>query len=640
MHPDLQLKRLRELPIAFRGIAQSAASGSTPDMTKLFILVRQIGKAQALCTLPAFYPQLHPAKIPDVDTGISEEGRTAVKNAFIALQAMTWFVIGDGLPDPLAIEFWPKIWKWIEFIWMYPSLVIEVFLPDDPGKHSPRYYASAACVCFAHVPRIASLVTSTPGYWLLLAEHWGNVLLPLRHESEEDLFVRVCETVERLNCGFISEENFHSMMDGAGGTLFDLASLIVQHMTMITRDFRLPVPEIAGRLFMSGLVFLTHVSEFDPRIIDAVLRQGIVVDILKAYHTLAVPPPSVQQGLFLALKSLFASPPGYPWIIQALDAGLLRAILGAGKMTGVDHTQLKYILRVNLPGSTVYYSVLAQLQTSLADTDSELKNMLPNLVPDVRTQYTTFLRLALERIAFKKEYDLPHLASYVACDNMNCGKIDVKSNFRRCSGCRQRLYCCSKCQALDWNVADGHRAYCGRLAPGAKLYIEPDGRLKTTAGEPDLSKRDTSFLRALVHHDYRNMRQIIRTQQMLQDSHTACFTYIKKGMDGHIDASAGIDSTNAVQMQQVAWPHEMDWQARLKRGGGRVDIHFVFVSEGYAMRIHLIPLRSSHGAISHSLDQLSRTLPVGTNMEQLMYRFPRIFEEAEHLLNTDVVEIH
>ncbi|KAJ7611522.1 hypothetical protein DFH06DRAFT_1147534 [Mycena polygramma] len=105
-----------------------------------------IGKAQALCTLPAFYPQFHPAKIPDVDTGISEEGCTALKNAFIALQAMTWFVIGDGLPHPLAIEFWPEIWKWIEFIWMYPSLVIEVFLPGDPGAHSPRYFASAACV--------------------------------------------------------------------------------------------------------------------------------------------------------------------------------------------------------------------------------------------------------------------------------------------------------------------------------------------------------------------------------------------------------------------------------------------------------------------------------------------------------------
>ncbi|KAJ7611521.1 hypothetical protein DFH06DRAFT_1308300 [Mycena polygramma] len=132
-------------------------------------------------------------------------------------------------------------------------------------------------VCFAHIPRIATLVTSTPGYWLLLSEHWGNLLPPLRHESTEDLFVRVCETVERLNCGFINEENFHSMVDGAGGTLYDLASLITQHMRMITRDFRLPVPEIAGRLFMSGLAFLTHVSEFDPRIIDAVLRQGIVV---------------------------------------------------------------------------------------------------------------------------------------------------------------------------------------------------------------------------------------------------------------------------------------------------------------------------------------------------------------------------
>ncbi|KAJ7611520.1 hypothetical protein DFH06DRAFT_1308299 [Mycena polygramma] len=323
---------------------------------------------------------------------------------------------------------------------------------------------------------------------------------------------------------------------------------------------------------------------------------------------------------------------------KALEAGLLRAILGAGKTTGVEHTQLKYILRVNLPGSMVYYSVLAQLQTALADP--ELKSMLPDLVPDVRTQYTTFLRLALERIAIKKEYDLPQRSSYLACDNMDCGKIAAKSDFRRCSGCRQRHYCCSKCQVLDWNVADGHRVYCVGLAFGANLYIEPGGGLKTITGGSNLSKRDVSFLRTLVHHDYNNVRVIMRTQQMLQDSRTVCFTYIKTGMDGNVYVSAGIDRANAVQMQQAAWPHEVDWQARLKRGGGRIDVHLVFVSEGQATRIHLIPLRSSDGAISHRLDQLSRMLPVGTTIEQLMDRFPQICGEVEDLLDTDVVEIH
>ncbi|KAJ7612954.1 hypothetical protein DFH06DRAFT_1370966 [Mycena polygramma] len=546
-----------------------------------------------------------PAKIPDLDAGISEEGRAAVKNAFIALQAMTWFMVGDGLPHPLAFEFWRQMWKWIEFIWMYPSLVLEV-LEGDTGTYAygPRYLAGAACVCFAHVPSIATLVASTPGYWMLVSEHWGNTLLRLRDESTEDLFIRVCETVDRLNCGFTNAENFQSMTDGAGGTLNDLASLIAQHMGMITQGLRLPVPETACQLFVSGLWFLSNVSEFDPRIAEALLPHDIVVHFLEAYHSIAAPPPSVQQGLFDALTPLLDTPPGYPWIIQALKSGLLRAVLRNGQTAaGVDHTKLKQLLQTTLPSSTVYYSVLSQLQISLAEAG--LNKMAQTLVPGVRTQYSKFLRVALEHLAIKKEYDSPQ-----------------------------------QCQAEDWKTEDGHRVLCGRLASGTKLYIETDGALTTTAGGHNLSKRDASFLRAVVHHDYNNVWKEMRTRQMLQRTRTLILTYVKAGMDGRVGVNAGMDPSNTRQFQRLAWPHEVDWQARLKRGGGRVNLHLVFVSEGRATRIHLIPLRSSNGMISHGLDQLRRRIPVGTNMAQLLDRFPQIVDELEDLLDTKPVEIH
>jgi hypothetical protein len=156
-------------------------------------LVQAVPKPESLRLLPAFYPQFAPAKIPDVDATISDEVRGAISNAFVSLKAMLLLVIGRGIPQVLAVQIWPRLWKWIEFFWIYPELLLAVS-QEDVEPWSPCFWGGAVYVCFAHLDQVATIMKRTPGVWMLLTEHWAEILRFLNHESEEDSFIQACET--------------------------------------------------------------------------------------------------------------------------------------------------------------------------------------------------------------------------------------------------------------------------------------------------------------------------------------------------------------------------------------------------------------------------------------------------------------
>lgn len=83
-----------------------------------------------------------------------------------------------------------------------------------------------------------------------------------------------------------------------------------------------------------------------------------------------------------------------------------------------------------------------------------------------------------------------------------------------------------------------------------------------------------------------------------------------------------------------------DWEARAKRGGGRVDIRVVHVLEGGRSRMRVVPMRSSDSIVSDGLKRLGREIPSGTSVEQLTQTYGNTSREVERLLEREVVEIH
>ncbi|KAJ7648749.1 hypothetical protein DFH06DRAFT_1209503, partial [Mycena polygramma] len=72
------------------------------------------------------------------------------------------------------------------------------------------------------------------------------------------------------------------------------------------------------------------------------------------------------------------------------------------------------------------------------------------------------------------------------CDSIKCNQIKEKTSLRRCARCINMYYCSPECQRQDW-VSGQHGRVCRTLA-------NKDGA--------DISTREKSFLRFLLHTDY------------------------------------------------------------------------------------------------------------------------------------------
>jgi hypothetical protein len=157
-----------------------------------------------------------------------------------------------------------------------------------------------------------------------------------------------------------------------------------------------------------------------------------------------------------------------------------------------------------------------------------------------------------------------------------------------------------------------------------------------------LSKRDASFLRALVDHDYANLRHSIRTQQFLHDvlaPQSLFLSFVEPEREGR--GSLGING----HPYELYWDHlagakAEDCYARAARAGGLFETHFILVAEGSAVRMQIMPMRSSHSAMADGLKQLRQRISGGVDLKQLTERFPHIYEELKSLLKIEVVEIH
>jgi hypothetical protein len=75
-------------------------------------------------------------------------------------------------------------------------------------------------------------------------------------------------------------------------------------------------------------------------------------------------------------------------------------------------------------------------------------------------------------------------------------------------------------------------------------------------------------------------------------------------------------------------------------GGGLFETQFILVAEGSAVRVHIMPMRSSQSAMADGLKQLRRRIPAGIDLKQLTERLPCIPAELKTLLKIEVVEIH
>ncbi|KAJ7078775.1 hypothetical protein C8R44DRAFT_825108 [Mycena epipterygia] len=609
MHPALQLSRLDRLPPAIRRTASAAARGSAEHLKRLEARLREIPDLEQL--LPVFYANLDPQYIPsgdqlDIPTIFTDDG--VVCRASISLTSLFSII---GIPLPVFQEIWPALWKWMLFLDAFRD-----HLPESVDVNIGTGFLLFAGG-FGRSKDIMSIMSSTTGFRRMLARAWvlllrpGNRVAPVGFEA---LTMTLLIQMKVANRKHVEE-----VIEGAGGTLSDLAFLVIAYIDRVRPDTGPPVRQ-DSRLHGLLIDFVEDVDKFlaDDKVdrealgpfSAALLSAGIIPALTTMVYILTRPKGKASpfpRLVFMSVLFLAKVLPGSAEIrslANAVKSGLLHVIVACGG-TGEVNAALQLILEDALPTSLLYYYNLLIFDEALAAVESLACEpaFRSCAIFDVWTQFTA---LAAQRLSIlSKDQRLK------ACDNLKCGRIGARISFKRCSGCLASYYCSADCQKIDWS--EYHGKSCDRLCSYRLCEMQP------------FRARERSFLRALLNHDYTASKSLIIQKQALFMA-----THPGEAFVTLFDYTKGHGQVRVVSAENPIWARyfggQMQWQndiARAVRAEGRMELHAMLMRDGADLRCFGIPLRTQTSHMHLTLQRIARYIKVDAPT------FPQTITEIE-----------
>ncbi|KAJ6517395.1 hypothetical protein C8R47DRAFT_1312885 [Mycena vitilis] len=603
MHPALRLENLNRLPPSMRRAARSACSAtrSIDDIRRVQTYIATATEAQTLLMLPIFYTNLDPSDVPDPDRYDTEnppaDAESRIGRALLSLISLYTL----QFPVEIGPDIWPRVWPWVQFIYTYRD-----DLPNIPQQSEGIFCLEFLMFAgtFADHEETFSLIQSTPGVWFFVAKAWPRVPKIVDPKKREVGFSDLRSFITGNNV--LEPANLAELIDGAGGTLGHLA-----HLTALYLEAMIPVDgsTIHYMYVLYVCAILDFAGHMEPAFRNrpatfgaplgafgvALTTHNIVQTLTHILCTLETADSDMplfsmtQHALrksFWMLGTILVTRPGkIQWLSDALEAKLLRTLIvhSGGPHAEKIQQLAPLFLTVIFPPRLVYPAVLAALDDSLDDVDT-LVTAAAFKNSRIYDRWTQFSELAEERITVLNAYDDREIRSMKACDSLECGEIGLKSAFQKCSGCLSLYYCSEPCQAMDW-VKGGHRRACKTYGPLSR----------PTDDEPELTARDRSFLRALVHHEY------MKPQSKLD---IFCQTVI--GMVAHPGVGMLVlDGTN----KALGGPEWTDIVARSGRSGWRMRLDVLVFSGPNGTQCYVVPLRSNDSTVHDRLQALADPLP-------------------------------
>ncbi|KAJ7478726.1 hypothetical protein B0H11DRAFT_2028458 [Mycena galericulata] len=625
MHDSLHRRNFTKLPLLLRTRAAAAVEGSLDALVKLSIYVTDAKPCGALL-LPVFFAGLNATDIPrllvELDAPFLDSGSallvTAISRAYASLGAISYLLSEKLIPASAFGDLWPRTWSWIHLLDTHREAIIAIS-PIWDALRCFGLYASII-VAMSYHPPSAEVIDATDGVRVVLVRSWA---VRLRGEDilEDNAFLSICGYISStLNISV--PRNLEEAIEGAGGTRDALASLIVEHITRV-------LAQDSGRNKAFSLSVVVQLLAHEYSVIpagpihstlhEALLRHGIVAAMTSVVGVVSGADfPSHErdnyliEAYLLSLVWYFKQPEGYHSIAESLKAGLLSTLVACGLR---EHSLFANALRRTLDTlstSLVYRTVLMQVYIALPFTGEEDWDTTYR-ASELSECWSKFGGLIAERLKVLNAYEGVGYVSHRACDNVECGAISTKTDFRRCSRCQMAHYCSESCQIHDWKYGM-HRESCQELQALRRSYS-------------DVSPRDRSFLRAVMHDEYIGIREALLPGLLnfarVRPDETPCilfdFTRPDVACDVTISPAGNLDGF-------------ANFAAQVRASGGRMQLHMMKVVEGGQTRRWIFPLRSSTADVMEALQNILRDKPMAGG-----------FEERRRLTaigDFDILEIH
>ncbi|KAJ7728816.1 hypothetical protein DFH07DRAFT_220358 [Mycena maculata] len=611
MHPSLRPENVAKLPPSARSVAESALAGSLTAVHQLCALLPLLPTPEVSNTLPCVFANIDTSGIPsasELDAQLATAASMlAVELALSAVTALAFFARASLIPVDACPEIWPRFWKWTYFFHQYWDSLTSVLHTIPQGELS-RLHASCIVSLCNHSGTMDQ-VHSTPGVPRILAMAWKTLVDAPRTQPE-----RLIREVYDITFVFPVEGNnsahFDEVVDGVGGNLQHLAAAFANHFSLAAAS---PDSEFTGRYLMSVGIFLGGAS--DPVPFQAALRaHGILPTLLTTISALHNTP--AVQALTFCLTYLCEAlgwPPGYTYVTQALDAGLLRVVVRLA-------TSIKMGSRDGSRDAT-YISVKLLLKEAKGFASASHIDMSA-----FRTEWNDFVSLTEARLQLLHRWEgsRPY---FKACDNLKCGKIGPRRNFQCCGGCRTTNYCSTKCQSADWH--NSHREICDTFK---QFKIE----------HPEiLTIREKGFLRALLTADYLRLlpgifiRQVIFMHSWPREPFYTVLTY----SDAH-EPKIEVCPQRAMNEVNMYTRTVAAHSLRSRKSGARMEVHLVFLYQGAQVRPLVFPMRAATATLHLARFRAVRKVPPGMTVGQVLPEVKAILEAVLPELEREMSLIH
>ncbi|KAK6984819.1 MYND-type domain-containing protein [Favolaschia claudopus] len=612
MHPALHIDNIKRLPASKRSLCNAAVSGTrTLENLKLVrTTVLTSTPAERLLILPVLYFNLNPTEIPDFDVFDSESQSQAtllaahysIGRAVYSIEALYTL----ELPEGIGVDLWPRVWPWLRFLYFHQHRN-----PNHDSMAEQSFFLDFLLFVGKLADETASsdLIVSTPWFWFMLGRTWHHV------PAVSDLQKRMLAFNELrhflLDKKLTDPANMEELVDGAGGTLYDIAYLVVIYINAVILDED-SVMDVNHIQFLQSV--LTFVGIIDPTLDDprdapatlgrfgeALLSNDILAALTHALLSLIkTSTPSTASALracFNLLTTFFISTSGSARLAETVKGGFFAALIHCARSRFARDLQmhLKLYLDGILSAAAIDHRLLSAIESLWCNIDTLTDS--PAFKPSgvIHESWMAFRSLIDERLGVFREFK-ETASSMRACDNLDCFTMDAKEEFRRCSGCQSFYYCSSECQVVDWRNG-GHREACNSY--GTLLLGEKN--------KDDFNARQRSFLRSLVHHHYQQHRFVLHFKQTLFMA-----TYPGQAFVTIYDYSEGavnVDIKSARRMEILFGSEWDDIVARAATSRGRIGVDVVIIGAPTGSRCLVVPLRSSASVVRERITELAGTLP-------------------------------
>ncbi|KAJ6526751.1 hypothetical protein B0H19DRAFT_1243466, partial [Mycena capillaripes] len=483
MHPALQAQNLSKLPPSLRICATKVfANVSYKNIQAYLKMFLTLNLGQTFLLLPVFFAHLKvPEDCNNIETTMDDKGThntPQAQAAFLAVEGLRVLAINGLLDGDIFYALWPRLFAWLEIQERHARL-------HPHGNTRINIDVRLSALTFVPImvtyPEVHALASETPRARRLFTIAWHVLLYDQPTQVHPEYKLAMGHVLGRFMKP-TDETNLEEIVGGAGGSLSDLAELLVR--SIINGGSRLITsPEAAAenfateefdRAFVDGILeFMSQALCCRPLLRDALLEaefmEALVKDIV-ASSICSADRTRVSHSIafkFIAESLEMEARPDL--MCAAIRGQLLTAIVTSASRGPIVGGFRDKIIRDILPGYLAYYSVLATVQSDLNPETEELLNDFLGLHWVRETPFAEFWhswrKLAEERFDVLKSWADQGYISVVMCENMKCG---TKSERKQ-----------------DWK--DGHRHSCSEFRdsePGRTIW-----------------KYNLVFLRMVIDHD-------------------------------------------------------------------------------------------------------------------------------------------